>query len=186
VSDEGRPDEQSERSLKGLGNLLERITPWLLAVGSWIFGGLIAFDLVVVSQLIAVGPADTAILIATTTLACALPLNVAGIFLLRLTSDLKDIGIEEVALRAFQEAGFPDIDNYFPSSQAREALQKRRAMLALRYSLGIAAVSVVLTVSGLAAALWHVAWWIGLVLLAMVALTTGLVVVVMTHSWRQP
>jgi hypothetical protein len=186
MSEEGRPDEQSERSLKGLGNLVERTTPWLLGVGSWIFGGLIAFDLVVVSQLIAIGPADTAILISTTTLACALPLNVAGIFLLRLTSDLKDIGIEEVALRAFQDAGFPDIDAHFPSEQARESLQKRRATLALRYSLGIAVVSIALTVSGLAAALWHVAWWIGVVDLAMVALTTALVVVVMAHSWKEP
>jgi hypothetical protein len=52
----------------------------------------------------------------------------------------------------------------------------------LRCSLGIAVLSVALSVTGLAAALWHVAWWIGLVLLAMVALTTVLVGVVVVHS----
>jgi len=33
--------------MKGLRGLAERITPWLVEVGGWIFGGLIAVNLVV-------------------------------------------------------------------------------------------------------------------------------------------
>jgi hypothetical protein len=77
-------EEQSKQSMKALSNLVERITPWLFAFGSWIFGGLIAFNLLVVASLITVGPIHPAILVATAAFACALPLDVAGLFLLRL------------------------------------------------------------------------------------------------------
>jgi hypothetical protein len=40
--------QQADHGVKGLRNLLEKITSWLFAVGSWIFGGLIAFNLVAV------------------------------------------------------------------------------------------------------------------------------------------
>ena len=46
--------QQADHGVKGLRNLLEKITPWLFAVGSWIFGGLIAFNLVAVSSLLTV------------------------------------------------------------------------------------------------------------------------------------
>jgi hypothetical protein len=41
--------------------------------------------------------------------------NVAGIVLLRLIKDVTDVGLDDLALRAFQEAAFPDIEAYFPS-----------------------------------------------------------------------
>jgi hypothetical protein len=176
------PAEHARRSMKGLGNLVERITPWLFEVGSWIFGGLIAFNLVVISALITVRPVDAAILISVTVFACALPLNVAGIFLLRLIKDMKGIGVDDLTLQAFQDAGFPDIEAYFPPPRERESHHKRRATIALGYSLGIAAPSIALTLTGLVAALWHVAWWIGVVLLAMVILSIALVTVVIAHS----
>jgi hypothetical protein len=66
---------QAKFSTKALGDLLERITPWLFEVGSWIFGGLVAFNLVLVSALLTVGPVDRAILISITAFACALPLK---------------------------------------------------------------------------------------------------------------
>lgn len=175
-------DDQAERSLQGLGNLIGRITPWLFAVGSWIFGGLIAADLVVLSSLIAVGPADGPVLIAITAFACALPLNVAGVFLLRLTNDMNDIGIDDLALQSFQDAGFPDIEAYFPPSSDRESHHKNRAILALRYALGIAALSIALTLTGLVAALWHIAWWVGVTLFVMVILSTVLVIGALAHS----
>lgn len=174
--------DQSSQSLKGLSNLVERVTPWLIDVGSWVFGGLIAFNLVVIASLITVGPADRAILIATTALACALPLNVAGIVLLRLTKDVKDIGIDDLALRAFQDAGFPHIEAYFPSAEEREALRRRTSNLALRYSLGIVALSIALTVTGMLAAMWHMAWWIAAGLGAMIVLSLVLLVLVIAHS----
>ena len=77
-------DEQSARTFRGLRNVAERLTPWLVDVGSWIFGGLTAVNLVVISALITVGPVDAAIRTASAALAAALPLNVAGIILLRL------------------------------------------------------------------------------------------------------
>jgi hypothetical protein len=40
-------DETFSQTLKGFGTLVERITPWLLDLGSWIFGALIAFDLLI-------------------------------------------------------------------------------------------------------------------------------------------
>ena len=39
----GKP-EQSTQAMKGLGNLVESVTPSLIAAGSWIFGGLIALN----------------------------------------------------------------------------------------------------------------------------------------------
>ena len=34
-------DQESRRSLNALANLVESLTPWLLDVGSWVFGGMI-------------------------------------------------------------------------------------------------------------------------------------------------
>jgi hypothetical protein len=175
-------DQESRRSLDALANLVKTLTPWLLDIGSWVFGGMIAFDLVIISALITVGPADGAILISLTALVCALPLNVTGVFLLRLIQDMKDIRIDDLALRAFQDSGFPDIEAHFPPSRVRKSLHKRRSDIALRYSLAIATLSFTLTLIGLVAALWHMAWWMGIVLLGMVMLSTVLVIVAMAHS----
>lgn len=173
---------QAAQSLQGVANLVARITPWLFDVGSWIFGGLIAVNLVVITSLLTLGPADKSILIAITAFACALPLNAAGIFLLRLIKDLRDLGVDDLALQAFQDAGFPDIDAYFPPSSERAAQRTRRSSIVLGYALAIAALSLALTLTGLVAALWHMAWWIGVGLLAMVLLSTVLVVSVIAHA----
>src|SRR5215471_13709391 len=87
---------------KAFGKLVERITPWLVEFGSWIFGGLIAFTLFVMAALFTVGPVDPAITISTAAFALALPLNVAGLIFLRLLQDLKHIGFEEGLAQAFQ------------------------------------------------------------------------------------
>jgi len=136
---EGNPpavDEQSRRTFSGLRNLAERITPSLVDVGSWIFGGLIAVNLVVLSALITVGPIDAAIQTSTAALAAALPLNVAGIVLLRLIKDVNDVGLDDLTLRAFQDAGFPNIDAYFPPPGERAVQQARRSRVAMLYSMG--------------------------------------------------
>jgi hypothetical protein len=41
-------------------------------------------------------------------------MDVAGIVVLRLTKDLMDFGVDDLALQAFKESGFPEIDAYFP------------------------------------------------------------------------
>ena len=102
--------QQSKSALKGLGGFVEEIAPWLFAVGSWISGGLTAFGLVAISALLTVGPVDKAVLISITAFACALPLNVSAIFLLRMVRDAKELRVDEVALRAFQDAEFPNVE----------------------------------------------------------------------------
>jgi hypothetical protein len=175
-------DERARQSLNAIGRLLDRTTPWLSEIGSWIFGGLVAVNLVVISSLLTVGPVDVAVRLSVTVLACALPLNVAGIVVLRLTKDLMDLGVDELAQQAFKESGFPEIDAYFPAAPERATVLNRGTGVALRYSLAIAALSGVLTLAGLVAALWHMAWWIGSVLLVMAALSAGLVLLVFAHA----
>ena len=175
-------DERARQTFDAMGRLLDRTTPWLSEIGSWIFGGLVAVNLVVISALLTVGPVDAAVRISVTLFACALPLNVAGIVVLRLTKDLIDLGVDDLAQQAFKESGFPEIDAYFPPASERAALSKRRASVALRYSLAIAAVSAALTLAGLGAALWHMAWWIGSALLVMTMLAAGVVLVAFAHA----
>src|SRR3974390_666358 len=87
--------EQNKQIMKALGKLVERITPWLLEFGSWLFGGLIAFTLLVLASLFTIGPVDPTITVSTAAFAFALPLNVTGLFLLRLVKDLKQVGFED-------------------------------------------------------------------------------------------
>jgi len=168
--------------MDAVGRLLERTTPWLSDIGSWIFGGLIAVNLLTISSLLTLGPVDAAVRISITIFACALPLNVAGIVVLRLTKDVIQFGVDDLAQQAFKESGFPEIDAYFPEASERGQLSKRRSSVALRYSLAIAAVSAALTLAGLAAALSHIAWWVGGALLVMTMISAGLVLVVFAHA----
>src|SRR5947209_5519003 len=100
-------EEQNKQIRKAVEKLFESFTPWIVEFGSWIFGGLIAFTLLVMASLLTVGPVDPAIKIATAAFALALPLNVTGLFLLRLVQDLKQVGFEEEVAQAFQEISFP-------------------------------------------------------------------------------
>ena len=175
-------DERAARTFRGLRRLTETITPWLIDVGSWIFGGLTAVNLVVISALVTVGPVDAAIRTSTAALVAALPLNVAGIVLLRLIKDVKDVSLDDITLRSFQQAGFPDIDAYFPSPRERASANARRSRVALLYSLGIAALSIVLTLTGMTAAVWHMGRWIAFVLISAVILSAALVTVVIARA----
>jgi len=175
-------DERARQSLDGIGRLLDRTTPWLSEIGKWILGGLIAVNLVVMSSLLTVGSVDAAVRIAITLFACALPMNLAGLVVLRLTKDFMDYGVDDLARQAFKESGFPEIDAYFPPAPEPAASMNRRVGVALRYSLAIAAIGGALTLAGLVAALWHMAWWIGSVLLLMMAVSTTLVFAVLAHA----
>jgi uncharacterized membrane protein len=97
-------DETWVRTQAALGTLLVRVTPWLLDLGNWIFGALIAFSLVIIGAMLTVGPVDRAVLVATAAFALALPLDVAGFFLLRLAADMKKVDLETLATAAFIEA----------------------------------------------------------------------------------
>ena len=176
------PAEQSSRSLNALARLVEWITPWLVEVGSWAFGGLIALNLVVIAALITVGPVDAAVLISVVAFACALPLDVAGIVLLRLIKDAHDIHIDALTLKAFKEARFPHIEAYFPPRRYRGDFTKRRARIALAYALAIAGLSAGLTLAGILASLWHMAPWVAEVFAATVVLSGLVLMAVVVHS----
>src|SRR5437868_3040505 len=148
-------DEQSQQSMKALGTVLETLTPWLFEFGNWIFGGLIAFNLLIIASLLTVGPTDPAILVSIATFACALPLNVTGLFMLKLTKDMKDIAIDDLVEQAFKDVEFPNADAYFPAGKDRKIWTSKRTEVTLRYSVGIAAISIVLSLIGMVAALWY-------------------------------
>jgi hypothetical protein len=177
-----RTNEQSASAFRGLRNLAEKTTPWLIDVGSWTFAGLTAANLVIISALITVGPVDAAIRTSTAALAAALPFNLAGIILLRMVKDVKNVGLDDLTLRAFQDAGFPDIDAYFPSPRERAAQSSRRSRIVLLYSLGIAVLSTALTLMGIVAALWHMGRWIAFIVLSAVVLSVILVTIVIAHA----
>ena len=105
-------DERAKQSLDAIRRLLDRTTPWLSEIGSWTFGGLVAVNFVLISAILTVGPVDSAVQVSVTLFACALPMDVAGIVVLRLTKDLMDFGVDNIAVQAFKESGFPEIDAY--------------------------------------------------------------------------
>jgi hypothetical protein len=109
-------------------------------------------------------------------------LNVVGIILLRLIKDVSDVGLDDLTLHAFQDAGFPEIDAYFPSPGERASQHARRSRIALFYSLGIAALSIALTMTGMAAAVWQLGHWIAVVLFAAVILSAIVVTVAIAHA----
>lgn len=151
-------------------------------MGSWIFGGLIAFTLLILSALITVGPADLYVKSATAALALALPLDVTGLVLLQLVQDLKPVKFEEGVTQTFQEAGLTPGDMQIPSLTSLQALRIRGTRVALRYALGFLALSIFLTLAGITATLWHMAWWIGAAFLGMVVVNLVVVMVAMLAS----
>jgi len=152
-------DETWLRTRLGLTRLVERLTPWLLDLGNWIFGAVVAFDLLVLAALLTVGPVDTAVLIATAAAASALPPAVAGFLLLRLADDMGKVDLERLATQAFEDVGFQITGGRRPVSG--KAVEQRRARIVLRYSYLLLACTMLLTLVGVTAALWHMAWWVG-------------------------
>lgn len=169
------PDDTFSRTLQGFGKAVEQLTPWLLDLGSWIFGALIAFNLLLLASLLTVGPVDSAVLVATAAIGLGLPPAVAGFFVLRLLEDVKKVRLEEIATQAFAEVGFSAPDQV-PTPDVIELVLKQRTKSVLIYSYSILAVSVLLTVIGISAALWHMGWWISLAFVAMTLVSGGLVV----------
>jgi hypothetical protein len=175
------PGEQHNQSMNAFEELVERIASWLVEFGIWVFGSLIAFDLLVLAAVVPVGPVDPTIKISTAAVALSLPLNTAGLLLLRLVQDLRRSGFGDSLARAFR-----DVDSAsggpVPSPTSLEALRKRRNRTVLRVSTWILALSVFLAVTGMFAVLWHMAWWIAVAFFAMVMICAGIVARVMVAS----
>jgi len=174
-------DKEWEQTKKGFGTLIAQITPWLLELGSWIFGALIAINLLILAALLTVGPVDRAVVAATAALALALPLDVVGLVLLRLIVDVGKVRLEDAAVKAFEEAGLnaeqvdeePDL----------EAMIKRRTTKVLIYCYSILTLSALLTLVGVTAAFWHMRWWIGLAFLFITIASVG---IVLAAFWGSP
>ncbi len=155
---------------KALGELAETIAPWFFEFGSWVFGGLIGYNLLIMGSLISLGPVDPAVMVATTAFALALPLDVAGLFALRLAQDLQRVGLEDEVARAVGQF-IPAVGALAPPPSVREAQRQRRTGRLLRTSFWILALSGVLAVLGMLAVLWRMAWWIAVAFLAMVMIS---------------
>lgn len=182
-------DETWLRTQAAMASALERVTPWLLDLGNWIFGGLIAFSLVILGALITVGPVDAAVLVASAAFALALPADVAGFFLLRFAADMKTVKLEEVTAEAFVQAGFSlDPGSARPDPDTAE---KERALKVIRYSYSLLTLTLLLTLVGVTATLWHMSWWIGVLFMAMGLVSAALVSFGIStpnskKGWRSP
>ena len=170
-------DDTMRRTRLGFTQFVDVISPWLLELGSWIFGALIAFNLVILSAALTIGPVDTSMTIAIASFGLALPVDVAGFVLLRLVTDMKKIRLQEVASQAFKDAGFK-VDEVMPDSVNAE---RKFQSVTLRYTYSLMTLAIVLTLSGITAALWHGAWWIGVGFLVMVVVTQGVVLAAMSE-----
>jgi hypothetical protein len=180
-------DETFVRTVAGLGKILDAVTPWLLDLGSWIFGALTAFNLVILGALLTVGPVDQAVLIATAAFALAFPADVAGFVVLRLAADMKEVALEALATTAFREVGF----TFEAGASSDESRERRRLRTALTYSYSLLTVALTLTLVGMTAALWHMAWWIAPLFVVMVVVSLVLIsgAIASTGSpgiWRPP
>jgi hypothetical protein len=172
---------QYQQSLKAVGKVIENISPWLFEVGSWIFGGLIAFTLLVLASLLTVGPVDLSVKVSTVAFAMSLPLAVTGLVLLRLVQDLKPVHLEGVA-QVFQEAGLTPGEQQIPSVTSLEALRKRGTQIVLSTALGMLGLCSILTIVGMTAALWHMSRWIGIAFLATVLISLVIIQVALATS----
>ncbi len=169
--------ELYRQGMEAFEKVVESITPWLVEFGTWIFAGLIGFALIVIAPLVTIGPVEATILVSTAALALTLPLNVAGLLLLRLVQDMQRY--EDKLAQGFHDASVI-LGSDFAAPLAASSIQKRRTEIILLVSLGLLTVSVLLTLVGLTAALWHVAWWIGALFLLMTVISLGIVVVALS------
>ena len=182
------PADFAERSKQReivANSIIEQIKPWLFEFGTWIFGGLIAFTLVIIATLMTLGPVHPAIMVSITIFACALPLDVSSLFLLRLVKDMNNLAFDDIIKQAFQDASVQDVEAFIPSADEKQKQDKRRTDLGLRYSLMLVAVSVTLTIIGMGAELWYMAWWIATIFFIMVTVSVILSTVAVSHLMPQ-
>lgn len=172
--DERTPIDLEQRSKlreQVFGNLVEKLKPWLLEFGNWIFGGLIAFNLLIVATLINVGPVRPVLVVASAIFACVLPVNVLGLFSVKLVTDMNNLLIDDVVKQAFQEANIFDVEERFPTPAEKATVTKRRTDVGLRYSVRLAVLSAILTTLGIVAVLSYLAWWVAVIFFVMVILS---------------
>lgn len=169
--------------MSALNRTLEAAAPWLLDLGTWIFGALIGFDLIMVAALLTVGPVDRAVLISTAAFAVGLPPEVSAFVLLRIVRDLEENKIEQIAVQTFAEAGVDNVGDFLPVQEPpSEGTLARRTMRVLTASYGLLGVSIASALVGITATLWHMGWWIAVAFLGVVAVTQFVVFRVIVQS----
>lgn len=172
--DEMKPvdlDDPLKQRQEALGNIVETLKPWLFEFGNWIFGGLLAFNLVIVAPLLTLPQGHPEILIAITAFVCALPLDVSGLFLMKLIKDIRNIAIDDVMKEAFKDIRSAAMEAAPWAAESGPSLYKKRTDISLRYSVRLAALSTVFTMLGMTAALWYIAWWVAVTFLVMIAIS---------------
>jgi MFS family permease len=164
--------------MEAVEKLIENITPWLAEFGAWIFAGLTGFAMILLASLITVGPTEPNIIVSTVALALTLPLTLpltlAGLLLLRLVQDLQRF--EDKLVQGFHDASLI-MGTQFIFPLENSSAQTRRTQIILLFSLGLFTLSALLTLTGLIAALWRVAWWIGIAFVLMTIISLGIVIV---------
>jgi hypothetical protein len=129
---------------------------WLYDLGGWIFGGLIVVALMLLQDLISLGFADRAALVAGLAISIALPFNLAGLGIIRYYNDLNRT-TEQARLALGQNSNL-DADTLIRLARESDAFppDKHRVMdSSISWALYL---SVLFTIIGLSAALWRISW----------------------------
>lgn len=133
---------------------------WLYELGGWIFGGLIVAALMVLQDVITLGSADRATVLAGVAVALALPFHIAGLVIVRYFRDVNQAVAEVPSGLTF-------------ASQALSPARRRAMDVAVSTALVLGAL---FTFLGIASALWRVSW--AVTLLFFVAGICGLLLIV--------
>jgi hypothetical protein len=129
---------------------------WLYDLGGWIFGGLIIAALMLLQDLITLGFADRATLIAGLANAIALPFNLAGLGIVRYFNDLNQTS--EKARQALAQSPNLDAEALIKLTRESDAFPPEKHKV-MDSSISLALyLSVLFTLIGLSSALWRISW----------------------------
>lgn len=159
-----------------MGQSQQIVLQWLYNAGGWIFTGLIAVALLILQNLIAIGRTDRVLLVAGLALAAALPLNLAGVWIVRYLRN-QDQALAAATLSSVpQVAGDEVTVSNAPIFSAKQR-QFTNTILSILLDL-----SVLLTLLGIVCALWHISGAITVVFL--ITLVLGLLTTLWVLAYR--
>ena len=158
-----------------MGQSQQIASNWIYDAGGWIFTGLIAVALIIIISLIAIGRTDPVLFIAALTLAAALPLNLAGMWIARYLKN-RDQALAAVPQSQTQQAAEDEATVHLQTFSAKQRSFTNTILSSL---LGL---SVLLTLIGVIFALWHISWAVTVVFL--IALIVGLLATFWVLAYR--
>ncbi len=178
-----RPQNDWMAALRSwMGQSQQIVSQWIYDAGDWIFTGLIAVALLILMSLVAIGHTDRVLLVAALTLAAALPLNLAGLWIehyLKNRDQALALGapLQSVIQQSIEDEATVRLP---PSStQAFSARQRSFTNTILSSLLGL---SVLLTLIGIIFTFWHISWAVTLVFL--IALIVGVLATLWVLAYR--